>query len=122
MKRSYFVITGVLLIWASFQGCRTDTDLTPYPAVDFDQEVLPIISGNCGQRGCHGVESPEKFSLVDYDQIMVHVTAGDARKSNLYKVITGRGEEFMPPSPSSPLTESQIATIFLWIEQGAPNN
>jgi uncharacterized membrane protein len=125
MKPAYPVTLSSLLLFMVFltiQACVSDPDLENYPVVSFKNEVQPIIAGNCNQTGCHGGVNTEEFNLVTYDDVKIHVTPGNARKSNLYKVITGRSEEFMPPSPSNPLTEEQIRTIFVWIEQGATNN
>ncbi len=122
-KRFHVVIAIALAVVAiSVQGCVSEPDLENYPVVSFTNEVQPIIAGNCTQAGCHGDVDTEEFKLVTYQDIMSKVSSGNARKSDLYRVITGRTFEFMPPSPSSPLTDDQIRTIFVWIEQGAPNN
>ena len=84
--------------------------------------LMLILASNCNQPGCHGGIETEEFSLTTYNEVMVHVDAGNGRKSNLYRVITGREKDIMPPEPLSLLTEDQIRTIFVWIEQGAPNN
>ena len=106
----------------SSQSCVSEPDLENYPVVSFTNEVQPIIAGNCNQSGCHGDVDTEEFKLTSYEDIMSKVSSGNARKSDLYRVITGRTFEFMPPSPSSPLNDDQIRTIFVWIEHGAPNN
>ena len=114
-----FFITGSLL---SIQACVSDPDLDNYPVVSFSTEVQPIIAGNCTQSGCHGDVNTEKFKLITYDDIKSKITAGNARKSDLYQAITNRSDEFMPPEPSNPLNDDQIRAIYVWIEQGAPNN
>jgi len=103
-------------------GCMHDINLDTYPVVSFNSEVQPIIASNCTQSGCHGSTNTEEFQLLTYGEIVHHVKPGNGRESNLYRAITGRSEDFMPPSPSAPLTENQIRSIFVWIEQGAPNN
>ena len=113
----FALFTGMLL---ATSGCVTDPDLSEYPVVSFD-EVKLIIGGNCTQSGCHGNINPTQFRLVDYGEIRQKVTPGDARKSDLFRAITGR-TEIMPPSPSDPLTQNQIAKIYLWIQQGAQDN
>lgn len=122
-KKIRILITSCLLGSAMIiQSCINESNLENYPTVSFSTEVLPIIAANCTQSGCHGYVDTEEFSLMNYTEIMGHVTAGDGRKSSLYRTITGRSDDFMPPSPSAPLTEDQIRTIFVWIEQGALNN
>jgi cytochrome c5 len=51
------------------------------------------------------------------------VEAGKPNNSDLMEVITKNqsSEEFMPPSPRSPLTSEQIAMIEIWILEGAKN-
>jgi len=114
-----FLLATLLII----QSCIRNSNLDSYPTVKFSTEVLPIIASNCTQSGCHGYVNTEQFSLMNYSEILGHVSAGDGRKSSIYRAITGRSiGNFMPPSPSAPLTEDQIRTIFVWIEQGALNN
>ena len=115
--------TALFLFVFAFSSCVRDSQLENYPTVSFSSEVQPIISANCTQSGCHGPNGGEAFSLQTYEEIVAHVSPGNGRKSSIYRAITGRSlEGFMPPSPSSPLTEDQIRSIFVWIEQGAPNN
>jgi len=117
-----FITFLVFAAFISTTSCVTEPDLGDYPAVSFQNEVQPILAANCSQSGCHGAVDPEEFTLQTYEEVMLHVKAGDGRKSAIYEAITDRGDEFMPPSPSAPLTDNQIRTIFVWIEQGAPNN
>lgn len=83
-----------------------------------------IITGNCTQSGCHGLENPEKFTLLTYHDVYDNGELGgkDAEDTKLYRAITGDGEERMPQEPNDPLSDKEIQTIFLWIKQGAKNN
>ena len=116
--------SGILIIaFLLFHfGCVTEPDIENYPEVSFLNDITPILSSNCSQSGCHGAVNPEEFTLITYEDVMRYVKVGNARESKLYQAITDRGDEFMPPSPSSPLSDQQISTILVWIEQGAPNN
>jgi hypothetical protein len=119
--RNTVILTGFLVALAAiYSSCRREPDLTGYPEVKFATEVQPIIAANCTQSGCHNNVDGEEFSLVNYDAIMGYVTPYKAYKSDMYKSIVGKAERMMPPS--GPLTDDQIRTIFVWIEQGAPNN
>ena len=122
MNTKLILVLLVAIAGFGYWGCISEPDLEGYPVVSFTTEVQPIITGNCGQDGCHGNVGTEKFALVTYDDIMVHVSAGNARKSNLYQIITNREDKIMPPLPANPLNDDQIRSIFVWIEQGAPNN
>jgi hypothetical protein len=121
LKRTTIVTTSlvVFLFVAFVSGCTREPELDGYPEVSFLNEVKPIISANCTQAGCH-TGSRGEFPLVSYEDIAGAVTPFNARKSELYKAITGRSERMMPPG--GPMADDQIRNIFVWIEQGAKNN
>jgi uncharacterized membrane protein len=118
----FLIIAVIVTILAASPACLHDNNIESYPSVSFFKEVQPIIAANCTKSGCHGSENTSEFQLLSYTDIIGHVSPGNGRKSSLYRVITGREFEYMPPSPADPLTEDQIRSIFMWIEQGAPNN
>jgi uncharacterized membrane protein len=90
--------------------------------VCFEQDVLPIFQSNCTQSGCHNSSSHEHgLDYSNYAGIMESVEPGNYKGSEVYRNITRSGEEAMPPSPYNRLTDEQITTIALWIEQGAKN-
>ena len=120
MKKLSFVFVLAAMFSVS---CKHDPVITPEPAVKFSTDVQPIILSNCAsQSGCHGSIDHEEFELLTYNDVMDHVKPGDARGSKLYKVITGHGEERMPPPPNAALTDHQVKAIYIWIMQGAQNN
>src|SRR3982751_5371220 len=47
------------------------------------------------------------------------VKPGKPDKSKLMEVISGSGEEAMPPPPDAPLTTEQVDLISQWITEGA---
>lgn len=92
--------------------------------VCFEQEVLPIFQANCALSGCHNpTDRQEGYDLTTYAGIVERgVVPGDYRSSNIYAVLVKPGGgAVMPPSPYSRLSDEQITTIALWIEQGAKN-
>lgn len=107
------------LLWS----CQRKTEVPAEPVISFQNNVQPVIIGNCTESNCHGKESGQE-ALITYDDIInnADVVPGEARGSDLYHVITGKWGGLMPPSPKSPLTDVQITTIYLWIMQGAKNN
>ncbi len=120
LKWNKIFILLVLSSLAILPGCLHDTQLDTYPTVSFASEVQPIIASNCTRSGCH---NGAVFSLQYYQEVLSQVTPGNARKSSIYRSITGRSlQGIMPPSPASTLSEDQIRSIFVWIEQGAANN
>lgn len=95
------------------------------PNISYQTDISPIISANCAYSGCHDGGGNELFSLATYDELIRHsgVKAGKPHDSRLYDVIRQyTGESAMPPSPNEPLSDEQIATIYVWILQGAKNN
>ena len=111
----------ILSLFLTF-GCTHDTNLDALPEVKFS-EVQGILSGSCGSSNCHG-DNAEEFSLIGYDNVINNgdVKAGKADDSKLFEVITASGDDIMPPSPRSPLSDDNIKKIYIWIEQGAKNN
>lgn len=88
--------------------------------INFEKEVLPIFFNNCTASGCHGsVNAEEDLNLTSYQGIMQGITAGKPSQSEIYSSITAYWGEMMPPKGA--LSSAQIATIKLWIEQGAEN-
>ncbi|MCB9333487.1 MAG: hypothetical protein H6574_20705 [Lewinellaceae bacterium] len=90
--------------------------------VCFERDVLPIFQSNCTQSGCHNSQDRESgYDLSSYNGIMAGgITPGNYKASKIYKVLVaplGR----MPQSPFSRLTDEQITTIAVWIEDGALN-
>ena len=90
----------------------------------FQQQVLPIIRGNCAISGCHDVTSAtDDVILTDYTNIIRtgEVEAFNLGDSKLYEVITEDDpKDVMPPTGRLPL--EQINIIATWILQGAQDN
>jgi hypothetical protein len=111
------------LIWLS-ASCNTIT-VEPdavIPTVSYKNDIAPIIAANCGQSGCHGTERAEKFNLLTYVTLSQLVTPNQPHNSELYNVIRKYDAAAMPPSPNNPLSDVQIAQIYVWILQGATEN
>jgi hypothetical protein len=108
------IVTSVS--WVS--SCTHDADITGYPEVCFQRDVLPVFQNSCAMSGCHS--SGSEFSLTTYDQIVRNVVPGNSQKSKLYQVISSSwGVQRMPPD--LPLSIDNRSIISLWIEQGALN-
>ena len=104
-------------------SCVHKSDIPSEPQISFSQQVQPIIIGNCTQEGCHGTNKggeEERLELLTYANVARLVSPGNARQSRLYRAITGNGAGTMPPAGY--MSEANIQTIYLWIEQGAKNN
>jgi hypothetical protein len=109
-----------LLVIATFSwitSCTHKADISGYPDVCFDTEVLPIFTNSCAISGCH-TGNGEAMPLTRYTEISRGVVAGNPEASKIYKAITSTwGENKMPPS--QPLSADNRTIIRLWIEQGA---
>ena len=92
-------------------NCSPDT-------VYFVNEILPMITSNCAQAGCHdNITQAEDIVLNSYASIRSQVKPGKAADSELYKEIVNGN---MPPAGS--MTQEQMDKIKKWINQGAKNN
>ncbi|NBR85778.1 MAG: DUF1553 domain-containing protein [Verrucomicrobia bacterium] len=96
-------------------------------AVDFNPDVLPILSENCFH--CHGPDEKArevKLRLDTREGLLRTqkpiVIPGKAAQSELFKrLITKNANDVMPPPKSKKsLTPAQIDTVRRWIDAGAP--
>jgi hypothetical protein len=109
---------------AAETSCTNLPDTLPVEYVNpfacFQRDIQPILVSNCTMSGCHdGVSGEDNFSLKTYSAVMSKVSAGNPSGSKLYQVLTGGGEESMPPSPATPLSQAQKDSIYNWIARGA---
>ena len=122
LKTRPVAITVVFVLAAGIfilQGCSKEH--LPDPVVYFQQEVFPIVISNCTQSGCHGtVDREGGYKLTDYAGIMELVKPGNYKGSKLYQVLV-QPLGYMPQGAAR-LSDEDITTIALWIEQGAENN
>ena len=108
--------------------------------VSYTEDVQPILFTSC--LSCHDRDSEgylnSGFSLDSYDAVMQGtkfgpvVVPGSSESSSLYLVIAHKTapEIHMPPHTDDALaegrgislTDEQIETLKLWIDQGAVNN
>ncbi|OFY28139.1 MAG: hypothetical protein A2X09_00915 [Bacteroidetes bacterium GWF2_43_11] len=139
-KKNVILMLPELLLILLLASCKHDPDLSalpvnpdpPVPTVGCDPDsvyfantVFPLIQSSCAMSGCHDAATArEGVVLTDYYRIMItgEVNPGNAGDSKIYEVLSGGGEERMPPSPAQPLTTDQKALIAKWINQGAQNN
>ncbi len=99
----------------------------PARAVSFLREVRPILAQHCFQ--CHGPDEAARkgklrLDLKDHalaERKGAHVIAPKDPDGSLVweRVTTDDPRRKMPPEGAQSLTEKQLATLKLWIEQGA---
>ncbi len=93
--------------------------------VDFNRDIRPILSDNCFT--CHGPDDKTRMAGLRLDlktgacASQGVIGPGNASKSRLYQRIAAKEPtRRMPPAESGhKLSESQIETIRLWIDEGA---
>src|SRR5215467_13479619 len=96
--------------------------------LDFNRDVRPILSDNC--FACHGPDDKHRMAnlrldteeglFADRGSYRI-VSPGDPAKSRLLARIGAAtpASRMPPPQAGTTLTETQIATVRKWIEQGA---
>ncbi|MBA2115835.1 DUF2231 domain-containing protein [Bremerella alba] len=91
--------------------------------VDFRRDVQPVLLARCIE--CHGPEKAKNdFRVDDAETMSYYVEPGDLESSSLWNdyLITDDPSLKMPPADSphsAGMTAAELATIKLWIEEGA---
>lgn len=100
---------------------------TQIDTICFAQDIMPIVKSSCAissgaGRGCHDGTNGETRKFTDYNSLLPYVNKTSPLNSKIYRVITGSGEDIMPPSPYNQLTAQQISSFKTWLTQGALNS
>ena len=88
--------------------------------VDYATQVKPIFENYCYQ--CHGNGKSKAGVRLDVKtSAMMHITAGDPMHSDVFRSMTRSmgASDRMPPVSQKQPGDADIATIKLWIQQGA---
>ena len=91
--------------------------------VSFNRDIRPILSDRCYY--CHGFDEQNRHAdlrLDEEESSRSVISPGDPNESELFRRISSKEEyEKMPPPEAhkKPLSDAEIATVRLWIEQGA---
>src|SRR5437879_8392421 len=84
---------------------------------DFTRNIQPIFQKRC--YVCHGPQAQMKGLRFDDRQAAMRVIAsGDSAHSLLIAMVTGAGGKVMPPSGPR-LSDSEVALLRAWVDQGA---
>ncbi len=109
-------------------GRQPATGAASERVVDFARDVRPILSDNC--FSCHGPDeaSRQRGLRLDVQAGLFEdrgrlggpaVVAGNAAESRVYQRLVTESSRLRMPSGADPLTDEQIETVRLWIDQGA---
>ncbi len=92
--------------------------------VDYDHDVLPIFQRYC--VSCHAEDDDQGGLVIESFFKLMHggeggavVTPGSPTSSRLLLMASGKLEPKMPPENAEGPSESELAVIATWIEQGA---
>ena len=119
MMRDFFCLMFASLLLPQFAAAQT----LPEP-IDFGRQIQPILAKRC--YACHGPDKAEgglrlnskEAAFAKLESGTHAITAKDAAKSELLKRVTSREEGVQMPPEGAPLTDSQIALLRRWIDEG----
>jgi uncharacterized membrane protein/mono/diheme cytochrome c family protein len=116
--------------YLSFKSAEKKIVIKPVPnvqqAVAYADLVQPLLQNKC--YSCHSSEKQKGKLRLDLEAMMLKggkngpaVTPGNAEKSELIKRVqlTLGNDEHMPPKEKPQLSESEIALLHWWIDNGA---
>lgn len=92
----------------------------------YNRDIRPILAENC--FACHGPDSAARKAGLRLDKFAdatadrgghAAIAAGKPEASSVIARITGKGPVMPPVETHKTLTPKQIATLTLWIKQGA---
>lgn len=119
----FVALTAAPFIVAVMARCaeagRPEAKASPPPVtLTFSKDIAPIIFTNCAV--CHHPGGSAPFSLLSYPDV----------KKRAQQIVSVTKKRYMPPWLPEPgygefvgerrLTDTQISTIQLWVNQGAP--
>ncbi|MEO7319456.1 MAG: DUF1553 domain-containing protein [Chthoniobacteraceae bacterium] len=104
------------------------SEATPTPAatdVDFEKQIRPILEDHCFD--CHGEDKQKSHLRLDTVVGILRggesgepvLVSGKSVESYLIKKVTSENAKEVMPPKGERLTAEQVATLRLWIDQGA---
>lgn len=117
--------TTFLAAVVGFSSVAMTAERVPAAELDYARDVQPILARKC--FACHGPDQAEgglayhdaDLALVEADSGEFAIVPGDADASNMIARVTTDDEyERMPPE-GDPLTQSEVAVLKQWIQEGA---
>jgi len=122
MNLRYFLALGLISI--TIFSCTQDKLDPSFEEIGicFETEILPIFVSNCTTSGCHNtIDREDGYDLTYYGGIMSGIKPYNTGKSKHLEYMKERGDGQMPPLPSEPVSDENMALIEEWINKGAPN-
>ena len=115
----------IATLFVCFLTTPLAADNSATSVIDYNRDVRPILADAC--YACHGPDEKQRKADLRLDNragiLATHdaglVSPSDPDESELYQRITSDDKDVrMPPGDAEALTETQIAIIRRWIEQG----
>jgi mono/diheme cytochrome c family protein len=123
-------LAAPLLITAGLSSCEK-AEQPQYQNVTYANDVEPIIQKHCAECHLTGKQGARESGLLmdSYESLMKGtpfgqvINPGSAMSSSLYMLVSGKDKltVTMPHSKES-LSDEEIETIRVWIENGAVEN
>src|SRR5690349_6228813 len=96
--------------------------------VSYYREVRPILQANC--QGCHQpAKAKGGYVMTDFKRLLAGgdnegaaIVPSHTDQSAVLKMVTPQDGEVRMPKGKSPLSESEVATLRTWIDQGATDD
>jgi len=119
-----------LLISAGLSSCDK-AEQPQYQKVTYANDVEPIIQKHCAVCHVSGQQGARESGLVmdSYESLMKGtpfgqvINPGSAMSSSLYILVSGKDRLTVTmPHGKKPLSDEEIETIRVWIENGAVEN
>lgn len=135
MNSRVIPLTVLLALATGLAGCEQGGQQQPPPVqtpkVSYAEDVAPILQKHCAE--CHlpgmtgavetGFQIDSYASLMKGSQYGPVIEPGLARTSSLFILLTGKDHLTVNmPHGREPLSELEIETIRVWIDQGALDN
>lgn len=125
----YYTVRSVI----TFLTCVYIVGCVTTPQISYQQDVHPIFVGKC--IACHTPPNGEGYrktglDMESYETLMEGsiygpaIVPGNSRKSPVNMLVEGRAGNLSSEMKirHSPITDHEIKTLHLWVEQGAKNN
>ena len=123
-------LAALLLITAGLSSCDNQ-DQPQFQKVTYADDVEPIIQKHCAECHVTGQQGAKASGLLvdSYESLMKGtsfgqvINPGSAMSSSLYILISGKDKLTLTmPHGRKPLSDEEIETIRVWIEEGAVEN
>lgn len=107
-------------------SCAAELPTVAKKQVDFEQDILPILSAKC--HDCHSADVQEGNLRLDRKASLLRggdsgepgIAIGKSGESHLIRLVAGLEADLrMPPDESDALTDEQIGLLRAWVDQGA---